>query len=88
MKTSDNEIGLHDNNRIFLLNKLLPYSGIPVSGWIIVQVVEKFRISVLNPKFYYHAQKNPLLDPILMPFHPFPRLNNNFGDNAKITTAM
>ena len=68
MKTIDNEIGVHGNSRIFLLNVLHPYSRIPVSGWIIVQVFEKFRICVRNPKVYYRAHESPLLDPTLMPF--------------------
>jgi hypothetical protein len=88
MKTIDNEIGHHDNNRIFLLNKLRPSSRIPVSGWIIAQDFDKFRISVRNPKVYYHAHKNPLLDSIVMPFHTFPKLNSKFGGNAKVTTAL
>jgi hypothetical protein len=88
MKTIDSEIGVHDNSRIFLLNKLNPYSRIPVSGWITAQVFEEFRICVRNPKVHYYAHKRPLLDPILMPLHPFPILNTNFRDNAKITTAL
>ena len=86
MKTIDNEIGVHGNSRIFLLNKLRPYSRIPVSGWIIAQVFEKFRICARNPKVHYHVHKSPLLD--LMPLHPFPILNTNFRDNAKIITAL
>lgn len=68
MKTIDNVIGVHDNSRIFLLNRLHPYSRIPVSELIIVNVFEKFRICVRNPKVHYHAHKSPLLDPVIMPF--------------------
>lgn len=88
MKTIYNEIGVHDNSRIFLLNKLRPYSRIPVSGWIITQVFEKSKISVRNPKVHFHAHMSPLLDPILMSLHHFSILNTNFRDNAKITTAL
>ena len=88
MKTIDNEIGAHDNSRIFLLNKLCPHSRIPVSGWIIAQVFENFRIFVRKPKVHSHAQRSPLLDPTLMLLDPFPVLNTNFRDKTKITTAL
>jgi len=71
MKTIDNEIGVHDNGRTFLLNTLHPYTRTPVSGWIIAQVFEKFRICVRNLKVHYHAHKSPLLDPILMSFEVY-----------------
>jgi len=88
MKTINSEIGVHDNSRIFLLNKLNQHSRIPVSRWIIARVFEEFGICVRNQKVHYYPHKSPLLDPILMPLHPFSILNTHIRDNAKITTAL